>query len=102
MVTSEQRREWGAKGGLTTAAKYGPSHMAEIGSKGFTAYANKYHNGNRAVARRILRLSGKTHDYDAIPYEWTMWLEDTSHREARKNAGKQEPINYEQLALSIG
>jgi hypothetical protein len=52
------RQEAGRIGGLVTAALYGRSHMAEIGSRGFAAYANRYHGGNRARARRVLGLDG--------------------------------------------
>lgn len=83
-ITSEMRKAWGAKGGCTTAAKYGIRYMSEIGSRGFDTYATRYHNGNRAAARKVLRLNGGQRKlFDVTPYEWTNWLEE---RKARKEA----------------
>jgi general stress protein YciG len=75
-LSREKRQEIGRLGGLTTAARYGPEHMAKIGRLGFCAYAKKYHAGNSAAARRILGLSGKQPLFYHTPIEWTVWLED--------------------------
>lgn len=73
-ITSEQRKEWGRLGGLTTAAKHGPSYMAEIGSRGFSSFAQKYCGGNHAAARRMLKLSGQRKLFYSTPWEWSDWL----------------------------
>jgi hypothetical protein len=69
------RQEAGRLGGLTTAAKYGPGYMAEIGSKGFDAYCNRHHNGDRKAARETLKLDGVRRNFKQTPCEWVTWLD---------------------------
>lgn len=66
----------GRKGGLTTAAKHGPGHMAKIGALGFASYASAYAGGNKAMARRMLGLDGIRRDYRQTPGEWMVWLDE--------------------------
>jgi hypothetical protein len=69
------RQEAGRIGGLVTAAKYGPDHMAKIGAKGFESYCRLHHNGDRKAAREALKLDGKRRDFAPTPSEWTLWLD---------------------------
>jgi hypothetical protein len=67
-------QERGRRGGLTTAARHGRKHMAAIGARGFAAYAARHHGGNRAAARRVLRLDGTRRDYRQDDVWGALWL----------------------------
>lgn len=68
-------QERGRLGGLMTAAKHGRGYMAEIGAKGFAAYCEAHHKGDRAAARAALKLSGRPVGHLNTPPEWTEWME---------------------------
>lgn len=67
------KQEAGRLGGLTTAAKYGRAHMSQIGSKGFDAYCQAHHKGDRAAARAALKLDGRPKGHLDTPAIWLEW-----------------------------
>jgi hypothetical protein len=46
----------GSKGGKTTADRYGPKYMAEIGARGFATTVARHWQGDRAAYRDYLGL----------------------------------------------
>lgn len=51
--------ERGRRGGLATLARHGTTHMAQIGKRGFAAYAERCHGGNRKAAWLALDDAGR-------------------------------------------
>jgi hypothetical protein len=59
--TSDNAREFGRRGGQTTASRYGSEHMARIGRAGFLALARRfgYVGGSRRGAVQHLQGLGR-------------------------------------------
>jgi hypothetical protein len=56
--TSETARAEGAKGGKTTAQRYGREHMAEIGARGFAKKTERHFDGNPKAHLEFVQRRG--------------------------------------------
>lgn len=74
------KQEAGRLGGLATAAKMGRAYMSQIGARGFQAYADAHHNGDRAAARKALKLDGQPVGHLNTPPEWIAWADERGLR----------------------